>query len=43
MAQFGPRLHADGVTFRLWAPKAKRVELMIDRPYPMTSHPERLA
>ena len=28
-------LHADGVTFRLWAPAAKRVELMLDRPHPM--------
>src|SRR5262245_45845268 len=36
LAQFGPRLHADGVTFRLWAPKASRVEVMTDRPHPMT-------
>ena len=34
-AQFGPRLHADGVTFRLWAPKAKQVELVTDRAHPM--------
>jgi malto-oligosyltrehalose trehalohydrolase len=32
---FGPELHADGVTFRLWAPAAKQVELMLDRPRPM--------
>jgi malto-oligosyltrehalose trehalohydrolase len=32
---FGPRLHRDGVTFRLWAPAAKRVELMLDRARPM--------
>ena len=28
----GPTLSADGVTFRLWAPAAKRVELVLDRP-----------
>jgi malto-oligosyltrehalose trehalohydrolase len=28
-------LHADGVTFRLWAPAAKRVEVMLDRAHPM--------
>jgi len=37
-AQFGPRLSADGVTFRLWAPAAARVDLMLDgshvRPMP---------
>ena len=32
---FGSQLHADGVTFRLWAPKAKQVELVTDRPRPM--------
>jgi malto-oligosyltrehalose trehalohydrolase len=32
---FGPELHADGVTFRLWAPAAKKVELMLDRAHPM--------
>jgi malto-oligosyltrehalose trehalohydrolase len=37
MAQFGPRLHADGATFRLWAPKAKRVELMTDRAHAMVA------
>jgi maltooligosyltrehalose trehalohydrolase len=37
MAQFGPRLHADGVTFRLWAPNAKQVELLTDRPRSMTA------
>ncbi len=39
-AQFGPRLHADGVTFAVWAPKAKRVELVTDRAHFMTSHPD---
>jgi malto-oligosyltrehalose trehalohydrolase len=28
---FGPGLHPDGVTFRLWAPAAKRVDLVLDR------------
>jgi malto-oligosyltrehalose trehalohydrolase len=32
---FGPKLHPDGVTFRFWAPAAKRVELMLDSPHPM--------
>ena len=32
---FGPELHSDGVTFRLWAPAAKRVELMLDRAHVM--------
>ncbi len=35
--QFGPRLDPEGVTFRLWAPGAERVELLLDRPYPMRS------
>jgi maltooligosyltrehalose trehalohydrolase len=34
-APFGPELTPAGVTFRLWAPAAKRVELMLDRPIPM--------
>src|SRR5262249_27715873 len=33
--RFGAELNPDGVTFRLWAPTAKRVELMLDRPHPM--------
>ena len=32
---FGPELHADGVTFRLWAPAAKRVDLVLDTAMPM--------
>jgi malto-oligosyltrehalose trehalohydrolase len=32
---FGPELHPDGVTFRLWAPAAHRVELMLDHAHPM--------
>src|SRR3954462_2323356 len=34
-AIFGPELHPDGVRFRLWAPAARRVELMLDRAHPM--------
>jgi maltooligosyltrehalose trehalohydrolase len=33
--QFGPRLTADGATFRLWAPAAKRVDLLLEKPRPM--------
>ena len=31
--QFGPRLTKDGARFRLWAPAAKRVDLLLDRPH----------
>jgi maltooligosyltrehalose trehalohydrolase len=34
-ARFGAELDLSGVTFRLWAPAAKRVEVMLDRAYPM--------
>src|SRR5258708_13209844 len=34
-ARFGAALDRSGVTFRLWAPAAKRVEVMLDRAYPM--------
>jgi maltooligosyltrehalose trehalohydrolase len=33
--QFGPRLTADGATFRLWAPAAKRVDLLLEKSAPM--------
>jgi maltooligosyltrehalose trehalohydrolase len=33
--QFGPKLGSDGVSFRLWAPGAKRVDLLLDKPYPL--------
>lgn len=33
--QFGPRVAADGVSFRLWAPGAKRVDLVLDKTHPM--------
>ena len=33
--RFGAQLQADGVTFRLWAPAAKRVEVLLDRAHPM--------
>jgi malto-oligosyltrehalose trehalohydrolase len=31
--QFGVSLTADGATFRLWAPAAKRVDVVLDRPH----------
>jgi malto-oligosyltrehalose trehalohydrolase len=31
--QFGVTLSADGATFRLWAPAAKRVDVLLDRPH----------
>jgi maltooligosyltrehalose trehalohydrolase len=34
--RFGPRLTGSGVQFRLWAPAARRVDLMLDLPHPMT-------
>jgi maltooligosyltrehalose trehalohydrolase len=33
--QFGAKCTTDGASFRLWAPAAKRVELLLDRPRPM--------
>ena len=39
-ARFGAELTRGGVTFRLWAPAAKRVELMLDRAHPMQAGPE---
>jgi malto-oligosyltrehalose trehalohydrolase len=36
--RFGPQLSADGVTFRLWAPAARSVELIVDRPVGMAAH-----
>jgi maltooligosyltrehalose trehalohydrolase len=33
--QFGARLTADGTTFRLWAPAAKRVDLLLEGVQPM--------
>ena len=33
--QFGPRVSNDGVSFRLWAPAAKQVDLVLDRAIPM--------
>ena len=35
MSRFGSELSAAGVTFRLWAPAARAVELILDAPYPM--------
>ena len=33
--RFGTELHASGVTFRLWAPAAGRVEVLLDGAHPM--------
>jgi maltooligosyltrehalose trehalohydrolase len=33
--RFGARITADGASFRLWAPAAQRVDLLLDRPLPM--------
>ena len=33
--QFGTRLTADGASFRFWAPAAKRVDLLLEKPQPM--------
>jgi maltooligosyltrehalose trehalohydrolase len=33
--QFGARSTKDGTSFRLWAPAARRVDLLLDRPQPM--------
>jgi maltooligosyltrehalose trehalohydrolase len=33
--QFGPRLTRDGASFRLWAPAAKRVDLILNKTWPM--------
>ncbi|HEX4556438.1 MAG TPA: malto-oligosyltrehalose trehalohydrolase [Xanthobacteraceae bacterium] len=37
MTGHGPFLGPTGTTFRLWAPAAKTVELVVDRPLPMRS------
>jgi malto-oligosyltrehalose trehalohydrolase len=34
-SRFGARLTPDGATFRLWAPAAKRVDLLLDKPHPL--------
>ena len=33
--QFGARLTAEGASFRLWAPAARRVDLLLDKPHPL--------
>jgi maltooligosyltrehalose trehalohydrolase len=38
--RFGPQITPEGITFRLWAPAAKRVDLMLDRPHPMQAQPD---
>ncbi len=34
--QFGPLITSEGVKFRLWAPGARQVDLLLDRPIAMT-------
>jgi maltooligosyltrehalose trehalohydrolase len=34
---FGAKLTSEGATFRLWAPSAQRVDLLLEQPYPLTS------
>src|SRR5882724_3657555 len=34
--QFGPQLTGDGARFRLWAPAAKRVDVLLEQPHAMT-------
>jgi maltooligosyltrehalose trehalohydrolase len=33
--RFGVRLTSGGATFRLWAPAAKRVDVLLDKPHPL--------
>src|SRR6185312_14760942 len=40
MSAFGPALRGDGVTFRLWAPAARDVHLVVDRPTRMEKRGE---
>jgi maltooligosyltrehalose trehalohydrolase len=35
---FGPRLTDQGASFRLWAPSARRVDLLLDKPHPLHRH-----
>jgi maltooligosyltrehalose trehalohydrolase len=32
---FGPRLTSGGASFRLWAPAAKRVDVLLEKPHPL--------
>ena len=36
--RFGPRLTADGTSFRLWAPAANHVDVLLEKPYPLRRH-----
>jgi len=38
--QFGARLTDNGASFRLWAPAARRVDLVLEKPQPMQRHGE---
>jgi maltooligosyltrehalose trehalohydrolase len=32
---FGPQLNSEGASFRLWAPAAKRVDVLLETPHPL--------
>jgi 1,4-alpha-glucan branching enzyme len=36
--RLGPLLTGGGVTFRLWAPGAREVSVLVDEPFAMTRH-----
>jgi maltooligosyltrehalose trehalohydrolase len=38
--RFGPQITPEGITFRLWAPAAKRVDILLDRSHPMQARPD---
>ena len=38
--RFGPQITPEGITFRLWAPAAKRVDVLLDRSHPMQVQPD---
>ena len=38
--QFGATPTAEGTSFRLWAPAAKRVDLLLQRPYALRRDPD---
>jgi maltooligosyltrehalose trehalohydrolase len=38
--RFGPQITPEGITFRLWAPAAKRVDVLLDRSHRMQARPD---
>ena len=41
-SRFGAQLTPDGASFRLWAPAAERVDLLLDKPHPLRRDGRRL-